>query len=90
VVADLLRLGVSDVCASMNKQRWLAIAEIADAWRIVPRLLLLGYGYMLYEAGNWFMALEAPSGAQSAYVSIRWGAAAAVSGLYFNTGRRWA
>jgi hypothetical protein len=71
------------------KQRWLDAAEVADAWRIVPRLLLLGYGYMLYDAGTWFMALEVPNGAQSAYVSILWGAAAVVSGLYFNTGRRW-
>lgn len=72
-----------------HKQAILDSAEITDAWRIVPRAILTGYGFMLWETGQWFMALNDPSSAQSAYVSVLWGAAAAVSGLYFNSGRKW-
>lgn len=64
-------------------------AEVADAWRLVPRLLMAGYGWMLWSTWVWFRALEDPTVAQSAYVSTLWGAAAVVSGFYFNTGRKW-
>lgn len=71
------------------KQRLLEAAEVADAWRLIPRAMLVGYGYMLWVTGEWFMALPEPSGPQSAYVSVLWGAAAAVTGFYFNSGRSW-
>jgi hypothetical protein len=71
------------------KQTALDAAEVVDAWRLIPRGIVAGYGFMLYQTGAWFMSLEIPSGAQSAYVSILWGAFAAVSGLYFNSGRKW-
>lgn len=73
----------------MKKQALLDYAEVADAWRIVPRVILAGYAVMVYQSQAWFFALPDPSAAQSAYVSVLWGAAAALTGFYFNTGRRW-
>jgi len=40
------------------RQMHLAIAEALDAWRIVPRVLVGLYCYMLYTVINWYMALE--------------------------------
>ena len=41
----------------MSKQRWLDIAEIVDAYRVFPRLLLLGAGWFLVAYS--FRALDA-------------------------------
>lgn len=65
------------------------LAEIIDAYRIVPRLLVLLYGAVCWTVTDWFMALPAPTGPQAALVSTIWGAAAAWFGLYASTGRKW-
>ena len=36
---------------------YLSIAEATDAWRIVPRVLVTGYGYLLYQVIRWYMEL---------------------------------
>ena len=36
----------------------LAVAEWVDAWRLVPRLLVGGYAYMVYKVVAWFMSLK--------------------------------
>jgi hypothetical protein len=73
----------------VTKQQWLDAAEVADAWRLVPRIMLGGYIYILWNADQWFQALEAPSTAQQFYINVIWGAAAAITGFYLNSGRRW-
>ena len=35
----------------------LEIAETVDAWRIVPRLLVGSYAYLLYKVVEWYMEL---------------------------------
>jgi len=40
------------------RQIYLLIAEGLDAWRIVPRLLVSLYCYMLYKVVEWYMSLE--------------------------------
>jgi hypothetical protein len=86
----------------------LAVAEWIDAWRLIPRALVAGYGFMLTWIVVWYMKLEpyilegcdisvlgekciinAPTGSQSILLSVVVGAAAAVFGLYTNTGRKW-
>lgn len=57
-----------------------------NKWRIVPRLMVLLYGLMLYRVGEWFMSLDTPNAAQSAFVSVMVGAAPAFFGLYVNSG----
>ena len=65
------------------------IARVLDAYRTVPRLLVLLYGLMCYQVSIWFMGLEDPTVAQGAFVSVIWGAAAAWFGLYCKTGWKW-
>jgi len=53
-----------------------------DAWRIIPRLLILFYMVAFYNATQWFMLLEDPSNAQAGFISTIVGAGAAWFGLY--------
>ena len=68
------------------KRALLDAAEIVDAWRVVPRLLVVAYGAMCWRVAEWFMALPDPSGTQAAFVSTLWGGAAAWFGLYVRSG----
>lgn len=60
--------------------------ETINRWRIIPRMMLGLYGYMFWRVAEWFMALDAPNAAQSAFVSVMVGAAATFFGLYVNSG----
>lgn len=60
--------------------------ELVNRWRIVPRIIVILYGYTFYEVAHWFMALPEPNAAQSTFVSVIVGAAAAFFGLYVNSG----
>lgn len=60
--------------------------ELVNRWRIVPRAIVILYGYTFWRIAEWFMALEDPSAAQAAFVSTIVGAAAAFFGLYVNSG----
>jgi len=58
--------------------------ERLDAWRIVPRSLILSYMIVFYQTCNWFMNLSDPNNAQAGFVSVVVGAGAAWFGLYVN------
>jgi hypothetical protein len=58
--------------------------ELLNAWRIVPRLLILAYIVAFYDATQWFMALPDPTNAQSGFVSVIVGAGAGFFGIYVN------
>ncbi len=60
--------------------------ETVDAWRIVPRLMVVLYGYVCWSTHVWFVGLEDPSGAQQLYASVIWGAAVGWFGFYVKTG----
>ena len=98
-------------------RRWhLATAEFVDGWRLIPRVLVAAYAYLLYKVIAWYMALEphlpkevlekvdvstlspdqiallmvdAPSTQHAALVTAVVGIAAAIFGLYSNSGRKW-
>lgn len=36
----------------------LAVAELIDAWRIIPRLLVVGYSILLVKLTMWYINLE--------------------------------
>ena len=55
-------------------------------WRLVPRLMMVAYGWAFMEVITWFMALENPNNAQAGFVSVIVGAGAAWFGLYVNSG----
>jgi hypothetical protein len=75
--------------AEVNKPAMLNAAEVFDAWRAVPRLLIIGYGYMLWRINEWAMSLPDMSTPQTIYVGTVWGAAAVFVNAYLNTGRKW-
>lgn len=62
------------------------LARAFDEWRVVPRLLVGIYGYLFYYVAMWFMGLPDPTTAQAGFVSTIVGAAAAIFGLYVNSG----
>ncbi len=66
-------------------QKWIFFAKMIDAWRVIPRLFLGVYVYLLYFATFWFMDLVEPSIEQSGLISILVGAGAAWFGLYVNS-----
>jgi hypothetical protein len=59
--------------------------EWIDKWRIWPRMIMTLYGLAFYNTTTWFMALEDPSNAQSAFVSVIVGAGAGFFGIYTNS-----
>lgn len=67
----------------------LMLAEAMDAWRVVPRLLVAGYGYLVWTVVQWFMNLPEPTTQHAALVSTVVGVAGAVIGIYTSTGRKW-
>lgn len=64
-------------------------AELVDAWRLVPRSILIAYGMMVYWVVSWFLAMPNPTTQQAALVTTVTGTVAAVIGLYQHTGRKW-
>lgn len=62
--------------------------DLIDAWRVVPRLLVILYGWICYDTHRWYTALDNPTNEQQLYANIIWGAAAAWFGLYVNSGRK--
>ena len=55
---------------------------IMDTFRLIPRLIMVAYIYAFYSSTTCFMALEAPTNAQAAFISTIVGAGAAFFGLY--------
>lgn len=72
-----------------HKQAMMDAAELADAWRIVPRGLLAGYSYLVWEVTLWFMGLPDPTDKQQWFVNAVWIAAAGVTKFYLDSGRDW-
>lgn len=61
-------------------------AELVDAWRVYPRLLLGGYGYICWHLTMWYEALKVPTTEQSAFAGAIVGLAVPLSGLYMGIG----
>ncbi len=64
------------------------MARAFDEWRPVPRLLLGLYIYLFYQVTMWFMGLPDPSVSQAGFISTIVGSAAAIFGLYVNSGSK--
>jgi hypothetical protein len=83
----------------VNKSNFLDYAEVFDAWRVVPRIVLFAYGVWLAWATdrllNWYMGL--PVAAQTAQASaFCFGAITSITGIagyvfriYSENGRNW-
>jgi len=100
--------GENDMDIDGFRKGYLTMAEMLDAFRIFPRLLVLGYTFILYDTITWYMDLKpmlidncdvellgqtcialAPSTQHAALVTAVVGVAAAIFGLYANSGRKW-
>jgi len=40
------------------RQKYLAVFEAIDAMRLIPRILVGGYAYLVYKTVAWYMELE--------------------------------
>ena len=67
----------------------MSAAEVVDAFRGIPRLLVAGYAYLVWNTVNWFMDLPEPTSQHTFLISTIIGGAAAVFGLYVNSGSGW-
>jgi hypothetical protein len=70
-------------------RKWLAVAELIDAYRVVPRLILCGYGYMVWDMWRWVQSLSDLTTQQAAYVTSITGLAVPLTGWYMGSGRKW-
>lgn len=68
---------------------WLAIAERIDALRLVPRAIMAGYGWIVWETLHWYYVLPNPSAEQTAALGAVITAAGAATKFYVETGRKW-
>lgn len=71
------------------KQKLLGIAEVIDGFRVIPRVMMAGYGYLVFVVADWFMALPDPTGTQMGFISTLLGIAGMMTGWYLSTGRKW-
>lgn len=71
------------------KYYWMSAAEIIDAFRGIPRVLVAGYAFLVWKVVDWFMNLPDPTTEHTFLVSTVIGGAAAVFGLYVNSGSGW-
>ena len=53
-----------------------------NAWRVIPRLLMLAMLVMTYRVVEWFMLLPDPNPEQAALVSVMTGALTGAFGLF--------
>jgi len=64
-------------------------AELLDTYRILPRVFVGGFGYLMYMVTVWYMGLDAPSTQQAALLTTIYGAATGFFGFYISTGTKW-
>ena len=60
--------------------------EQFNAWRVVPRLMVAGYGVIVWDAAQWYQALPVPTNSQSAFISILMTTLPAVLTFYCTSG----
>ena len=68
---------------------WETWAYRIDLYRVVPRIVMLVYGFSSWRIAEWFMALKEPSGAHGAFVSVVAGIAPLLFQFYASNGIDW-
>ena len=82
-----------------KKKSWLNVAEVFDAWRIIPRAVLVSVlafaGFYIYDISMWYMGLPAiertagVSGFAGVTIPALFGLAGKMIDWYLKTGRSW-
>jgi hypothetical protein len=57
-------------------------AQWLHDFRLIPRMLTIGYSWMVWDTVQWFQSLQAPSTQQAALLTIVVGMSGAIFGLY--------
>lgn len=77
----------------MDMPTWMAIvrvltniSELLNAYRVVPRVLVLCYGVVCWNTWAWFTDLPDPTTTQMTFASTIWGAAAIWFNFYVSSG----
>ena len=73
----------------MNFLHLMAWAEIVDAWRVFPRLFLVGYGVACFQVLWWFLALPMPTLQHTAFASLVTAMFVPIAKFYMDGGRVW-
>ena len=63
------------------------LAVHINNFRVVPRLLTIGYGLVMVQSWMWFQSLPAPTTQQVTFISTISGMAAVIFSFYVNTGK---
>lgn len=63
-------------------------AETLNDYRVVPRLMVVLFGVLVWIVADWFMGLKDPNTQQAAFVSTMMGTLPAVFAFYVNSGKR--
>lgn len=83
------------------KEKWLAAAEILDAYRVIPRVLVsaasAGYAWYFYDSVQWVRGIYAVTGDIPTAVATYAGGTVSALGMvltllinkYFDGGRQW-
>ena len=81
--AELARL---KAVQSIWVQRCTMTAECLNRLRVIPRILVAGYGVLVWQVVDWFMNLPTPDTQQAALVTTVVGASGIVFGFYMQGG----
>ena len=83
----------------MDKIKWLNVAEVFDAYRVIPRVILIAVlafaGFYIYDISIWYMGLPAVerTAEVSAFAGVTipalFGLAGKMIDWYLKTGRSW-
>lgn len=76
-------------CFWMSKATWLDTAELIDAFRIFPRVILCGYAYLVWDMWTWVRGMADITVQQGALLAAVIGLAVPLTGWYMQTGRKW-
>jgi len=72
-----------------TQDKWLKLAERIDAFRVFPRIFVMGYGYMAMDIWFWVKTVPTLTATQSAFTTSIVGLCIPLLGWYFSTGRKW-
>lgn len=62
--------------------------EEFNKWRVMPRILVALYCYLIFMVTDWFIDLDDPTTQQSAFVSTIIGVAGLIFNFYVQTGEK--
>lgn len=76
--------------AAPAPSKFINVCEIAalciNRLRLVPRIIVAGYGYLIWDVVQWYMALPEPTTQQAALITTLTGVSVAVFGFYMQGG----